>query len=59
MVTENGVKSIQLGNSEIFLHSRPYNEHLKIWKENFKISAIITFKMTNVKELNIFANNMK
>jgi len=44
MVTENGVKSIQLGNSEIFLHFRPYNEHLKIWKENFKISAIITLE---------------
>jgi hypothetical protein len=35
------VKSFPLGNSEIFLYSRPLNEHLKIWKENYSISVII------------------
>jgi len=35
------VRSFDLGESKIFLSSRPYNEHLKIWLEQYKISVII------------------
>jgi hypothetical protein len=38
---KNAVKSFPLGNSEIFPYSRPLNEHLKIWKEDYSISVII------------------
>lgn len=31
-------------NSKIYLNSRPRNEHLKIWKEDFDISVVITLE---------------
>ena len=35
MVTDKNIKFFNIGNSEIYLHSRPTKEHFKIWKENF------------------------